>query len=86
MLDAGLDADLSTFNLLLKAAMRARDTKRARLAVAWMQDAGLVGDEFTYNTLIKVRTACLPACLPACAASHPPPQAACDPLPPAGCL
>ena len=47
--------DTSTFNCLLKACMRARDVKRADLALTWMRQAGVPADDITYNTLIKVR-------------------------------
>lgn len=45
--------DASTFNTLLKGCMRARDARRAELVAGWMEEAGLPGDETTFNTLIK---------------------------------
>lgn len=54
-MDQGVKPDTSTFNCLLKACMRARDVRRAGLALQWMKAAGVGADEITYNTLIKVR-------------------------------
>lgn len=50
----GIVPDTSTFNCLLKGCMRARDVKRAGLALEWMAAAGVAADEITWNTLIKV--------------------------------
>lgn len=55
LLDQGVKPDASTFNCLLKACMRARDVRRARIALQWMAQAGVAADEITYNTLVKVR-------------------------------
>lgn len=55
LLDLGVKPDTSTFNCLLKACMRARDARRAGLALQWMGQARVAADEITYNTLIKVR-------------------------------
>ena len=53
-MDQGVKPDTSTFNCLLKACMRARDVRRAGLALQWMKAAGGGADEIPYNTLIKV--------------------------------
>ena len=55
LLDLGVKPDTSTFNCLLKACMRARDVRRAHIALQWMALTGVGADEITYNTLIKVR-------------------------------
>ncbi|PRW57431.1 pentatricopeptide repeat-containing chloroplastic [Chlorella sorokiniana] len=56
LLDLGVKPDTSTFNCLLKACMRARDVRRAHLALQWMTQAGVGADEITYNTLVKVHS------------------------------
>lgn len=37
--------------------MRARDVRRAQVALSWMQADGVKPDEITFNTLIKVGAA-----------------------------
>ena len=51
----GVAPDASSFNCLLKGCMRARDARRAGLALGWMAEAEVPPDEITWNTLIKVR-------------------------------
>jgi pentatricopeptide repeat domain-containing protein 1 len=53
LLDSGAGVDASTFNILLKACMRARDPRRADLALEWMSAAGVAPDAVTYSSLIK---------------------------------
>lgn len=52
----GLSPEVSTYNTLLKACMRARDVQRAGLALKWMQQDGVRPDEITFNTLVKVHS------------------------------
>jgi pentatricopeptide repeat domain-containing protein 1 len=56
LIDAGAVADATTFNILLKACMRAKDGKRATMVVKWMKDAGIQADTVTWSSLIKVRS------------------------------
>lgn len=56
LMDSGAVADATTFNILLKACMRAKDAKRADLAMRWMSQAGLEPDAVTWSSLIKVRS------------------------------
>lgn len=53
MLDSGVAFETATFNVLLKACMRAPDGHRARLAWEWMIATGLEPDDITYVSLIK---------------------------------
>jgi pentatricopeptide repeat protein len=56
LLDEGAAPDASTFNTLLKACMRARDSRRADLAARWMAAAGVAPDAVTYSCLVKAHS------------------------------
>ncbi|KAL4543686.1 hypothetical protein Ndes2437B_g01501 [Nannochloris sp. 'desiccata'] len=56
LMDAGAVVDTTTFNILLKACMRAKDGKRAGMAIKWMKSANVVPDTVTWSSLIKVRS------------------------------
>ena len=57
LLDEGALPDPITFNILLKACMRAKDPKRASVALKWMRDAGgIQPDDVTWASIIKVRS------------------------------
>ena len=49
----GLVPDLVTHNTRLKAAMRAADARAAEAVLADLRAAGMVGDEYTWNTAVK---------------------------------
>ena len=56
LMDNGVVPDTTTFNILLKACMRAKDSKRADLALQWMSHTGIEPDAVTWCSLIKVRS------------------------------
>lgn len=52
-IDEGVQPDTSTFNILLKACMRAKDAKRAKLAWEWMTEMKIPPDAITFVSYIK---------------------------------
>ncbi len=54
LLAEGFKADTATFNTLLKACQRAKDSERARATYALMQKRGIEPDSITFCTLVKV--------------------------------
>lgn len=56
LLDEGLQPDTSTLNVLLKACMRAGDSRRADLALQWLAPYKVEYDEITFSSLIKAHS------------------------------
>ena len=46
--------DISTFNVLLKSCMKAKDIQTAELVLDWSKKAGVCPDHVTFNSLIRV--------------------------------
>lgn len=56
LLQEGAVADASTYNTLLKACMRGKDSRRADLVLEWMAAGGVAPDAVTYSSLIKAHS------------------------------